>query len=634
MALLKSAIDDRQRVLDETDIVHLVGERLALKARGREYVCICPFHDDHKPSMCVVPHKQIYHCFSCGAGGNAFDFVMNYHKMTFRESLELLAQRAGIELTPWRKNDDGGGDDFDPDSPAFTRADIAQVNRAALDFFCAILKHEQHGATARDALTKRTIDEGLIESFQLGAAPDRWDGLLATLTQRGCSEDLLVAAGLAKHRDTGGAYDAFRNRIIFPIIDQAGRAIAFGARRIDDADEPKYLNSPETSLFDKSATLYGLHAAARPIQEDGRAVVTEGYTDVIACHAAGFTNVVATLGTALTPKHARVLRRLCDTVVILFDGDQAGARAADRALEVFFAEPVDVKIAILPDGADPDELLKSPEGSQRFREAIDGAVDALDYRFARLGERLSAMGLSARAAALRQDLIRLAEIGLNQVAPLRKQLIIRQIAALAGVSEQTVLDELRHAARPRRTLSESQPVSVVEPAEMLAPAEWSAAEHALGCLLCEPGLLGTFGAAARDVTIPGAYDWNPAREVARAFWELVDADDEPTLARLLAALENAQARQAATSLASEIERVTDHDTDRLREHLGGCLRTAARQRHAHRDDNLPAEDAPLIIETEHPTESLASRLASVSRRHRELEGNPAVLPRVSRSTGG
>jgi len=374
---LHQHIDNRQSVLDATDIVELVGEHVALKSKGREFVGLCPFHEDRHPSMYVVPHKQIFHCFVCGSGGNAIDFLMKLHGMGFREALEHLANRAGMEIAPFHTRSGSRSDDA---TPSVSRDDLARANAFAMGFFQTILAHAEHGRAARALIESRNITPEMVEHFGIGAAPDRWDGLEQVVRGKGMSSSHFVEAGLLKEKD-GRHYDALRNRMVFPIQDQANRIVAFGARRINDEDEPKYLNSPESKLFDKGATLFGLKQAARAIQRERTCVVTEGYTDVIACHQHGFENVVATLGTALTAKHAPVLRRMCDTVILLFDGDDAGQRAADRALEVFFTEPMDVRIAVMQregGGQDPDEILKEDNGAEMFREILSGAVDWME----------------------------------------------------------------------------------------------------------------------------------------------------------------------------------------------------------------------------------------------------------------
>ncbi|MFZ4576159.1 MAG: DNA primase, partial [Phycisphaerales bacterium] len=387
--------DDVARVRDAADIVRIVGEYVRLKPAGREFKGLCPFHDDHNPSMAVVPHKGIFHCFVCGAGGDSIAFVRRYLKMEFREALEFLAEKLGVQLTPRRRESSDR-----PEVAGTSRQDLLKANAVAAGFYRTLLSHPEHGAVARRVVEKRGILPEISERFLLGTSPgaDRWDGLQQYIRSKGLLESTFAEAGLLKQRESGGSYDAFRNRLMFPIQDAGGRVIAFGARRLDDADEPKYLNSPETRLFVKKATLYGLNHASKAIQKERTAILTEGYMDTIACHQAGVENAVAALGTSLTREHAAVLRRFCTRVVLLFDGDDAGQRAADRAVEVFFAEPLDVKIATLKtwtDAKDPDELLKREGGREIFDRAIDKAEDLLTYRFRRLRANLEGGGIAA-----------------------------------------------------------------------------------------------------------------------------------------------------------------------------------------------------------------------------------------------
>ena len=439
---------------------------MQLRPKGREHVGLCPFHNDRTPSLAVVSHKGsgFYKCFSCGAAGNAIDFMINYHRMDFPEALRHLAQRAGIELQSSPRP--SGSSEERADSPSSLR----RANEAAQRFFRRSLEGDA-GAAARAAVAGRGISPEMAERFGLGVAPAGGDALVQYVdrlarhsaqargradaagddhpldesTVRGAFE----AAGLVRHRG-GHLVDGFRNRLTFPICDELGRVIAFGARIIDPADEPKYLNSPESAVFHKSRALYALHLAKRAIVDSRTAIIVEGYTDVIACHAAGITNVVATLGTSLTRDHARVLQRLCDTVVLLFDGDEAGQRAADRALEVFFSATIDVRICTLPDALDPDDLLRQPGGTERFRAAVDGSVDALAHLVSRFSAALAErQGVTPRQRAIEAMLQRLVAMGLAELPPLRRRLVLEAIARAAGLP----LAEIERAVptvRPRR----------------------------------------------------------------------------------------------------------------------------------------------------------------------------------------
>lgn len=439
---------------------------MQLRPKGREHVGLCPFHNDRTPSLAVVSHKGsgFYKCFSCGAAGNAIDFMISYHRMDFPEALRHLAQRAGIELTSSPRPSSGGGE---ADSPSSLR----RANEAAQRFFRRSLESDT-GAAARAIIAGRGISAEMAERFGLGVAPAGGDGLVqyvdrlarhsaqsrgrgdASGDEHGVDESTVrgafEAAGLVRHRG-GHLADGFRNRITFPICDELGRVIAFGARKIDPEDEPKYLNSPESAIFHKSRALYALHLAKRAIVDSRTAIVVEGYTDVIACHAAGVTNVVATLGTSLTRDHARVLQRLCDTVVLLFDGDEAGQRAADRALEVFFSATIDVRICTLPDSLDPDDLLRQPGGADRFRAAVDASVDALAHLVSRFSAALAErQGVTPRQRAIEAMLQRLAGMGLGELPPLRRRLVLEAISRAAGLP----LAEIERAVptlRARRT---------------------------------------------------------------------------------------------------------------------------------------------------------------------------------------
>lgn len=600
--------DDRQRVLDATDIVQVVGEHVKLHAKGREFVGLCPFHDDHKPSMFVVPMKQIYHCFSCGAGGNSLDFVINFHKLEFREALQFLADRANIELTPHKR-----AENAPQPARSATRADLLAANAFANDFFRLLLKHPEKGAIGRAEIEKRGFTPETAERFQLGLAADAWDALVATAAKRKFSPRLLIEAGLARPPKEGqsSGYDVFRNRLIFPIHDQLGRPIAFGGRKLRDEDEPKYLNSPESLLFDKSSTLYGLHLAAKPIQRDGRAIITEGYTDVIACHQAGFENVVATLGTALTPRHARVLQRLCKTIVLIFDGDEAGAKAADRAIEVFFSQPVDVKIAVLPSGNDPADLLNLPDGAARFREAIDHAADALDYRLSRLRARLVGAGLSQRAQLIQDEVDRLVELGLDRQPIVRWQMIVRRIAALAGVQESAIQEAIvqannriqGRAARHHQSDAADQ-----------SPINRTPALDAFGCLFCEPPLSMSLSVDDRDIFATDAYPPGPLRQIASAAAMLEHESDTITTANALDRIEHPDARRIAAGIVSVILQETGGDGARLAAHFRTCVQRALLEMQSRKNSV-----ATPINEASPDTTSTESVLERIHARRRLIE---------------
>ncbi len=463
--------DIKDRVQQATDIVRLIGEQVALRPKGKEFAGLCPFHDDKNPSMQVSPAKQIYKCFSCGAGGDVFSFVMNYHKMTFPEAIKHLAERAGIEV------EEQGAGYRDQGSGPSERDKLKEANGQALEFFRALLKHPDHGQTARDYIERRGISPEMVADFQIGYAPDRWDGLVQMITKNGWDASNHILAGLISPRKQSpnpqlptpnpDCYDRLRHRLIFPIFDAIGRPIAFGGRKLREEDEPKYLNSPETKLFNKSATLYGLHLAKKPIIDAKTAVIVEGYTDVIACHQYGARNVVATLGTALTAEHVRELRRYAEKVVLIFDADEAGQKAADRAVELFLTGDLDVYIAVLPEGLDPADFMAQENGPQRWDDAIDSAHDALSYQFDRLSEQMDqTTTLTGRQNLADGYITRLAQLGLAKTGSIRRALVVQRLSEILHMPEQAVGDLLKAKAKTTRRAPVAPPTPAETPAQM------------------------------------------------------------------------------------------------------------------------------------------------------------------------
>ena len=555
--------NDRDRVLEATDLVSLIGEHVWLVRKGREHHGLCPFHDDHRPSMAVVTHKGIpfFKCFSCGAAGNAIDFMMRYHRLEFPDAFRQLAERAGITLAARRPAEAAERD---------VRGALLRANEIAAKAFRRFLDDTEIGAASRAILDRRGVAAAERESFGLGAAPDAWDrlssGLETWIAKQGRGDgdrqplrmEDFAEAGLVRRSSRGGWIDGFRNRVVFPIRSEMGRVVAFGARQIDPEDQPKYLNSPESAVFDKSATLYGLDLAKQSIIKRREAVVVEGYLDVIACHAAGFDQVVATLGTALTPDHARLLRHKAERVVLLFDGDEAGQRAADRAVEVFFGGSLDVRIGVLPGGLDPDDLLKQEGGRESLQSSIDGAIDAIAFLLRRFRANFaSAAGISGRQSAIEAFLRRLADLGFARMPAVRRSLVLDQLAQLTGLSIGDLQKSIP-AVRPRvaagdgiRTadVAADEEASVAKSPEAPVPPAVRHAERTLvSVLIAWPTLLDEeIAAADRDFRDPIAR--------AAAAW-LLDGRDrggEPALSDLLVAIDSSQ-REALDELLALADR--------------------------------------------------------------------------------
>jgi len=420
--------DAKSRVLQATNLVELIGQSVKLKRAGRNYLGLCPFHSEKTPSFNVMPEKQFFHCFGCKASGNAIDFVIQRDRVGFKEALISLANAANIELPKWGGSREGESD----------RQLMLEAISAASGFFENLLRDPQRGKTARDYLASRGFNEESIQRFHIGLAADSWDALLRSPAMKKFAPEKLALAGLVKARvgDNGsgnGFYDTFRNRLMFPIRDEAGRTIAFGARKLRDEDEPKYLNSPESPLFSKGRVAFGMDLARQKIVETRTVAVVEGYTDVIMAHQYGASNVVSVLGTALTADHVRLLKRFADRIVLLFDADSAGEAAVDRAVELFLTQPVQVAIASMPDGKDPDEYLLE-HGADGFQKLLDEAQDALAYKWKQLERqfRASADNITGRQKAVEAylDVIAAARGPDSSIDQMRWGAIILQVAKL------------------------------------------------------------------------------------------------------------------------------------------------------------------------------------------------------------
>jgi DNA primase len=368
--------DLADRIRHEIEIVDLIGAHVELRPRGGRFVGLCPFHDDHRPSFHVDPSRGLYHCFSCKAGGDAIRFVERIEGLDFKGALELLAQQMGIPFEMYR-----GVPREAAEKGKRREETLLEASRLARDFFRSTLRDQRAGRAAQAYLDRRAIAPQLIDRFEIGLAPPGWDGLLSHLRAKGFRPQTAVEAGLAvHHQERDSDYDRFRGRLIFPIWDALGRPVAFGGRVLDDGDEgtPKYINSPESPIYRKGEVVYAYHLAREAIRERGRAVLCEGYLDVIAAHGADVPEAVASLGTALTESQAKLLRRLAERVVFLYDADAAGRSATLRGCEVLLRHGLKVFIAPLETGLDPDDVVRL-NGPRALRELVDNAQPALQF---------------------------------------------------------------------------------------------------------------------------------------------------------------------------------------------------------------------------------------------------------------
>lgn len=404
--MMGSEMDDFvERVSERTDIYSVVSRYVSLTQKSGRYWGCCPFHNEKTPSFCLSPEKGFFYCFGCGTGGNAFKFLSLIEKISYFEAIKLQAQRLGIDL-PERK--------YSPEEERRRRAEktLLQINESAQDFYHECLIKTARGEVGRKYLTARGITVETIETFKLGYAPDEWETLLTQLTRKGFSPQQLESVGLvAKRKNSSGWYDRFRGRIMIPIVDVLGHVVGFGGRILNDVDDnnPKYLNTPETALFNKGKLLFGLDKANRAINVADAAIVVEGYMDAISLFSAGIKNVVATLGTAFTPEHAKLILRYARKIIFCYDSDEAGQRATIRALPIVQTTGAEVFVIKVPDGKDPDEFIRK-HGKTAFEELIKNAVPLIDYRMEYVLAHAELSTVSGKVKALQEILPVVAKI--------------------------------------------------------------------------------------------------------------------------------------------------------------------------------------------------------------------------------
>lgn len=426
-----------QKVADANDIVDVIGSYVKLQRAGTRFRALCPFHNEKSPSFFVTPDRQTYHCFGCGAGGTVFRFIMEHDQVDFPTAVRRLAEKAGIPIIEEQlSREDAAKLDM--------RKRLLALHAETADYFHKnLLKHEDAGI-AREYLKSRGITSEVAKSWKLGYALDGWDGLLQFAKSAGYNEDELRESGLLNQKEEGQGrmYDRFRNRLMFPICNDIGEVVAFSGRVLEaEAKEAKYVNSPETRIFTKGRILFGLHKSKRDIIKSGTAIVCEGQLDLITMFEAGIRNVIAPQGTAFTPDQARIIKRVAENVVLCFDSDNAGQKAMERSFEVLLAAEMDVRIASLPDGEDPDSLIRS-QGPQVFEEIVKAAPDFFEFRIRRarkLGELDTARGKVTLANKIMGAVSQIED-------PALRDQIVGRVAMLLEIGA----DDLRGMARRRQ----------------------------------------------------------------------------------------------------------------------------------------------------------------------------------------
>jgi DNA primase len=585
-------------------VLDVIGETVALKRAGSAYKGLCPFHAEKTPSFLVSPDRETWHCFGCGEGGDIFTFLMRRDGLEFREALARLAEKAGVELSERTAKED-----------RYKRR-LREALEAAIAWYREVLLQSRHAEAARSYLDERGLSPATLDRFGIGYAPNNWEMLSRRLIGRGFSNEELIAAGLASPSNRGGVIDKFRGRIIIPIRDASGAAVGLGGRIMPGAEGPKYLNSPAGPLFDKSRTLYAIHLAKAAIRREKLTVIVEGYTDVMAAHQAGFENVVASLGTALTRGQVELATRYADAVALAYDVDVAGEQATQRGLieELGPDQSVSkVRVVRIPAGKDPDELIRTDPDA--WRAAVADAKPVIDYFIER-----TVAEVDMSSVAGKRDLTGRVLALLKRVAdPIVRSLYLQRLAQLVQVEERVLADALqrepvrRPALRPPLPTGPGSNGGAARVA--LSPLEASVLE----LLLRHPAL-----AAELAVDQPLPLRDATAVALAAAWQERVAAPDgPPDLERFVAGLDPAS-RDLATGLLAD---ATSDEGDSLdSETAAEVLRvTLLRLRVARLDEDL--RDGRLLLE-EAQREGDGARLATLEQQISQVGREKAEATRA------
>ncbi|HZZ43707.1 MAG TPA: DNA primase [Tepidisphaeraceae bacterium] len=574
-------IDFKSQVLAATDIVELIGQTVPLrKASGSRFTGLCPFHSEKSPSFSVDQSKQFFYCFGCKEHGNAIDFVMKRDRVEFIDALKTLGARAGLEMPKFGLSKEKTSE----------RQILLDAHSAAASFYQQNLSHSEIGKPARDYLAQRGFTADSITAFQIGVAPAAWDSLLRSPLMKKFEPGQLHLGGLAKFREKGGGhYDTFRNRLIFPIRDESARVIAFGGRVMPGSEDPaKYLNSPETPLFSKSRCVFGLDLAKQRIVSTRTVVIVEGYTDVVMAHQFDCTNVVSVLGTALTEQHVSLLKRFADKIVFLFDPDLAGDLAAERAVEVALTGTFkDVRIATLPDGADPDEFLLQ-HGKEKFERILSDAPDAFAFRWTQMYAKHSTDGVVDQDSAISEflrpfDRARLA----GTVDQLRWGFILTRLSRLLEMPAEKlnrIFDIRKNITRPAppapQTAQNTPPVIPPSRPKPPASARINAQRWILGCLLIEPSRWTQIQQHIHvdDFTDPSL------KSLAEIYWTHQRDEGEPEFSELLSLIQDPVLAELAIELVEIAQTFPD-----LKVALQGALDCLTREREQEQQQKLVAE---------------------------------------------
>ena len=439
----------KEEIRSRVDMAQVIGRYVKLKPAGQNFKGLCPFHKEKTPSFTVSPSKEVFHCFGCGKGGDIFTFLMEKEGLTFPEALERLADEVGVTIRPFRQTQE------EPEQGHISKTDALKIHTIATQYYYDQMKNNQEAIAY---LKSRKLSPELVKEFRLGYAPNGWSNFIEYAKSKNISKDSLIFCGLAVPSSQGGApYDRFRDRIIFPIFDLSSRPIAFGGRSMDENAKPKYLNSPDTNLYRKNRTLYGLHQGRTSIKEKGYVIFVEGYMDFLSLFQAGIRNVAATSGTALTEEHGQLIRRFTSKIVLVFDGDSAGSDAAERAVFTLAPHNLDMHIFILPKDEDPDSFIRT-YGPDSFYESINKADDAVQFILKRAMEKYNQETATGKSSIVGHIL----PLIQSTTDSIMKAEYIKKVAEKLDIKEHLIYAKIPRKKKNRVQLPTPHPDSVTE----------------------------------------------------------------------------------------------------------------------------------------------------------------------------
>ncbi|OIO32823.1 MAG: DNA primase [Candidatus Omnitrophica bacterium CG1_02_40_15] len=531
-------------IQDKCDIVEVISSYIPLKPSGRNFKACCPFHHEKTPSFVVSPDKQIYHCFGCNSGGNVFNFLKEYEKIDFIDAVKMLAEKTGVKLPESRSHGD------QDDSLVST---LYSVNDIAANYYSSLLEKLGSSLEPKRYIAKRGLDEAIIKKFRVGYADSSWKALLDYLLARGVKQDIILKAGLVIKGKDSSYYDIFRDRVIFPIFDARDKVIGFGARVMDET-LPKYINSPETAVYKKGQHLYGLNFAKAHIKERNFAIITEGYLDVITCHQYGVNNTIASLGTALTTEQIRLLKRYTHNIVMLYDADQAGEMASLRGLDLFLEEDMNVKIATLEKGHDPDSFLRK-FGKEKFDEIIKKSKSLFTYKLNILQSRSNNTEPESKAETIREMLSTINRVR-NAII---KAEYIKLLAQELSVKEDAVWEELRKVRThfERRTTNDlSTSFRAGERRNIAKPIDISPAEKILTKLMLEDVNVVRI---VRDELKPSDFRNQDIRNIAESLFSINIEDGLIDVSKLINSIEDKVPQNIISFIVNEEVEIRDRE---------------------------------------------------------------------------